>query len=187
MNLKKLIIYDFKELFKILYEIKKELNYEIIEILAENPLNISLNKKNDHLVIVKKLVKNLNNQILITSLPIKLPKLIEKLNIEFLKRNFHSQSELKIQKYNLDINSRELIFKDKKIKLTEKESNIILYISNSIKPVSIEDLQLNVWGYHSDLETHTVETHVYRLRKKISATFDDNDFINNEKNGYQIN
>ena len=187
MILKKLIIYDFKELFKILYEIKKELNYEIIEISAENSLNISLNKKNDHLVIVKKLVKNLNNQILITSLPIKLPKLIEKLNIEFLKRNFHSQSELKIQKYNLDINSRELIFKDKKIKLTEKESHIILYIANSTKPVSIEDLQSNVWGYHSDLETHTVETHVYRLRKKISATFDDNDFINNEKNGYQIN
>ena len=76
---------------------------------------------------------------------------------------------------------------DKKIKLTEKESNIILYISSSIKPVSVEELQLNVWGYHSDLETHTVETHVYRLRKKILATFDDNDFINSEKNGYQIN
>jgi DNA-binding response OmpR family regulator len=187
MNLKKLIIYDFKELFKILYEIKKELNYEIIEIPAENPLNISLTKKNDHLVIVRKLVKNLNNQILIKSLPIKLSKLIEKLNIEYLKRNFQNQSELKIQKYKLDINSRELIFKDKKIKLTEKESNIILYISNSIKPVSVEELQLNVWGYHSDLETHTVETHVYRLRKKILATFDDNDFINSEKNGYQIN
>ena len=187
MILKKLIIYDFKELFKILYEIKKELNYKIIEISGENPLNISLNKKDDHLVIVKKLVKNLNNQILITSLPIKLSKLIEKLNIEFLKRNFHSQSELKIQKYNLDINSRELIFKEKKIKLTEKESNIILYISNSTKPVSIENLQLNVWGYHSDLETHTVETHIYRLRKKISATFDDSDFIKSKKNGYQIN
>ena len=187
MNLKKLIIYDFKELFKILYEIKKELNYEIIEISAENPLNTSLNKKNDHLVIVKKLVKNLNNQFLVTSLPIKLSKLIEKLNIEFLKRNFHSQSELKIQKYKLDINSRELILKNKKIKLTEKESNIILYISNSTKPVSIENLQSNVWGYHSDLETHTVETHVHRLRKKILATFDDNNFIKSKKNGYQIN
>jgi DNA-binding response OmpR family regulator len=187
MNLKKLIIYDFKELFEILYEIKKELNYEIIELSAKNSLNISLNKKDDHLVVVKKLVKNLNNQILITSLPIKLSKLIEKLNIEFLKRNFHSQSELKTQKYILDINSRELIFKDKKIKLTEKESNIILYISNSTKPVSVEDLQLNVWGYRSDLETHTVETHVYRLRKKVLATFDDNDFISSEKNGYQIN
>jgi len=187
MNFKKLIICDFKELFKILYEIKNELNYEIIETTAENLLNISLDKKDDHLFIVKKLVKNLSNQILITSLPIKLSKLVEKLNIEFLKRNFHSQSELKIQKYKLDVNSRELFFKDKKIKLTEKESNIILYISNSIKPVSIEDLQLNVWGYHSDLETHTVETHIYRLRKKILATFDDNDFINSKKNGYQIN
>ena len=187
MNFKKLIICDFKELFKILYEIKNELNYEIIETTAENLLNISLDKKDDHLFIVKKLVKNLSNQILITSLPIKLSKLVEKLNIEFLKRNFHSQSELKIQKYKLDVNSRELIFKDKKIKLTEKESNIILYISNSTKPVSIDDLQLNVWGYHSDLETHTVETHVYRLRKKILETFDDNDFIVSKKNGYQIN
>ena len=187
MNLKKLIIYDFKELFKILYEIKKELNYDVIEISSEDSPNVSINKKEDNLVVVKKLVKDLNNQILIESLPIKLSKLIEKLNIEFLKKNFHNQSKLKIKKYNLDVNSRELIFKDKKIKLTEKESNIILYISNSTKPVSIEDLQLNVWGYHSDLETHTVETHIYRLRKKILATFDDSDFIKSKKNGYQIN
>ena len=188
MNLKKLIIYDFKELFKILCEIKQELNYDIIEITLEDSLKISVNKNDNYLVVTKRLVKNLNNQILISSFPIKLSKLIEKLNIEFLKRNFHSQSELKIKKkYNLDINSRELIFKDKKIKLTEKETNIILYISNSLKPVSIEDLQQNVWGYHSDLETHTVETHVYRLRKKILATFDDNNFIKSKKNGYQIN
>ena len=186
MNLKKLIIYDFNELFKILYEIKNELNYEIIEITTDDSLISFINKKEDYLVVVKKLVSGFNNQILITSLPIKLSKFIEKLNIEFLKKNFQNQSELKIKKYKLDINSRELVFNDKKIKLTEKESNIILYISNSTKPVSIEDLQLNVWGYHSDLETHTVETHVYRLRKKILATFDDNDFINSKKNGYQI-
>ena len=187
MNFKKLIIYDFTELFKILHEIKKDLKYDIIEISKENLSSLLLDQKEDHLVIVKELIKNVKNQVLINSLPIKLSKLIEKLNIEFLKRNFHSQSELKIQKYKLDINSRELIFNNKKIKLTEKESNIILYISNSLKPVSIEDLQLNVWGYHSDLETHTVETHVYRLRKKILATFDDNDFIESKKNGYQIN
>jgi len=187
MNLKKLIIYDFKELFKILNEIKKELNYDIVEINSEDSLKISLNKNDNYLFVVKRSVKNLNNQVLISSFPIKLSKLIEKFNIEFLKKNFHNQSELKIKKYNLDLNSRELIFNDKKIKLTEKESNIILYISNSTKPVSIEDLQLNVWGYHSGLETHTVETHVYRLRKKISRIFDDNDFINSKKNGYQIN
>ena len=186
MNLKKLIIYDFKELFKILYEIKKELNFEIVEISKENLLNTELDNKKDYLIIVKKLVKNVDNQILINSIPIKLSKLIEILNIEFLKKNFHSQSELKIKKYNLDVNSRELIFEDKKIKLTEKETNIILYISNSPKPVSIDNLQLNVWGYHSDLETHTVETHVYRLRKKILLTFEDDNFIISKKNGYEI-
>jgi DNA-binding response OmpR family regulator len=94
---------------------------------------------------------------------------------------------LKIQKYKLDVNSRELILEDKKIKLTEKECNIILYISNSSKPVSIEDLQVNVWGYHSDLETHTVETHIYRLRKKILDTFQNENFIISNKNGYIIN
>ena len=186
MNLKKLIIYDYIELFKILHEIKKELNFEIVEISNDNLLNIDLDNKKDHLILVKKLVKNVNNQLLINSLPLKLSKLIEKVNVEFLKINYHRQSKLKIKRYTLDVNSREFIFKDKKIKLTEKESNIILYISNSIKPVSIEDLQLNVWGYHSDIETHTVETHVYRLRKKIFTTFDDNDFINSKKNGYQI-
>ena len=187
MNFKKLIIYDFTELFKILDEIKKDLKYEIIEISKENLSNLLLTNKEDHLVIVKKLVKNVNNQVLINSLPIKLSKLIEKVNIEFLKKNFQIQSELKIQKYKLDVNSRALILEDKKIKLTEKECNIILHISNSSKPVSIEDLQINVWGYHSDLETHTVETHIYRLRKKILDTFQNENFIISNKNGYIIN
>ena len=131
MNFKKLIIYDFNELFKILYEIKKDLNYEIVEISKENLSNSLLEDKKDHLIIVKKLLKNVKNQFLINSLPIKLSKLIEKLNIEFLKKNFHSQSDFKIQKYKLDINSRELFLNDKKIKLTEKESDIILYLSKS--------------------------------------------------------
>jgi len=187
MNFKKIIIYDFIELFKILHEIQKDLNYEIVEISKENLLNPPLDNKEDYLVIVKKLVKNVKNQVLINSLPIKLSKLIEKLNIEFLKKNFLSQSEFKIQKYKLDINSREIFFNDRKINLTEKESDIILYLSKSAKPVSIEDLQLNVWGYHSDLETHTVETHIYRLRKKFSGTFQDENFIISKKEGYIIN
>jgi DNA-binding response OmpR family regulator len=187
MNFKKIIIYDFNELFKILHEIKKDLNYEIVEISKENLSNSLLEDKKDHLIIVKKLLKNVKNQFLINSLPIKLSKLIEKLNIEFLKKNFHSQSDFKIQKYKLDINSRELFLNDKKIKLTEKESDIILYLSKSKKAISIENLQLNVWAYHSDLETHTVETHIYRLRKKILDTFQDENFIISKKDGYIIN
>jgi DNA-binding response OmpR family regulator len=73
-----------------------------------------------------------------------------------------------------------------KLKLTEKEINTIIYLSNSNEPVSIEELQKMVWSYQSDIETHTVETHIYRLRKKILNTFNDNEFIVSKKNGYQI-
>ena len=70
--------------------------------------------------------------------------------------------------------------------MTEKEINTITYLSKSEKPVSVDELQEKVWSYQSDIETHTVETHIYRLRKKISNTFNDNNFITSEKNGYQI-
>ena len=66
-----------------------------------------------------------------------------------------------------------------------KKQNLTL-ISKSKKPVSIDILQEKVWSYQSDIETHTVETHVYRLRKKISNTFNDKEFIVSKKNGYQI-
>jgi DNA-binding response OmpR family regulator len=73
-----------------------------------------------------------------------------------------------------------------RLKLTEKEINTITYLSKSNKPVSIEELQEKVWSYQSDMETHTVETHIYRLRKKILNAFKDNEFIISKKNGYQI-
>jgi DNA-binding response OmpR family regulator len=79
-----------------------------------------------------------------------------------------------------------MLKKDNKLKLTEKEINTITYLSKSDKPVSIDELQEKVWSYQSDIETHTVETHIYRLRKKILKTFNDKDFIISEKNGYQI-
>ncbi|MDA8737572.1 helix-turn-helix domain-containing protein, partial [Candidatus Pelagibacter bacterium] len=81
----------------------------------------------------------------------------------------------------------ELISENNILKLTEKETNIIIYLSQSANPVSIDQLQSDVWGYGSKLETHTVETHIYRLRKKISKKFNDNKFISSHKNGYQIN
>jgi DNA-binding response OmpR family regulator len=73
-----------------------------------------------------------------------------------------------------------------KLKLTEKEINTIIYLSKSNQPVSINELQKKVWSYQSDMETHTVETHIYRLRKKISNIFKDEEFIISKKNGYQI-
>ena len=70
--------------------------------------------------------------------------------------------------------------------LTEREANIIIFLKNSQNPVKISKLQSEVWGHNSKLETHTVETHIYRLRKKINDTFSDNEFIKSSKLGYKI-
>jgi DNA-binding response OmpR family regulator len=112
--------------------------------------------------------------------------MIEKLNIQFLKKQFIEQSRVMIKNYTIDINSREIVSKNVKLKLTEKEINTIIYLSKINKPISINELQTIVWGYHSDIETHTVETHIYRLRKKILKVFLDEDFIISTNNGYQI-
>ena len=103
-----------------------------------------------------------------------------------MKYQFNDQSEIIIGDYNINLNSREMISGNTKLKLTEKEVKTILYISKMNKSVSIDELQTNVWGYQSDIETHTVETHIYRLRKKISKFFEDKNFIISKKNGYEI-
>ena len=89
--------------------------------------------------------------------------------------------------YKLNFNSREMSYREKKLKLTEKEINSILYLFRAKRSVKIQELQSEVWGYQSELETHTVETHIYRLRKKISKTFDDEDFIISKRDGYEVN
>ena len=72
------------------------------------------------------------------------------------------------------------------IQLTEKEIKIINFLNNSKGPVNVNKLQSEVWGYKSKLETHTVETHIYRLRKKVEKIFKDKTFIVSKKNGYKI-
>ena len=104
----------------------------------------------------------------------------------FLKLRFNSQSEIRVNNYTIDLNSREILKENTKLKLTEKEINTITYLSKSSKPVSINELQKKVWSYQSDVETHTVETHIYRLRKKFLNAFNDNEFIISKKNGYKI-
>jgi DNA-binding response OmpR family regulator len=138
------------------------------------------------LVISNKKYLDFDNQFFLKNTPIKISKLVEKINIEFLRLQFNSQSQVKIKNYTIDLNSREILINNLKLKLTEKEINTISYLSKSDKPVSIDELQKKVWSYQSDMESHTVETHIYRLRKKILNTFSDNNFIISKKNGYQI-
>ena len=182
-----LIIYKFSQLYHILKEIELDLNFNILFADNENILNDTIKNLNNYLIITDREYLNIANQLVLNDTPVNIAKFVEKINIEFLKLQFNSQSKVKVNNYIIDLNSREMLIKDSKLKLTEKEINTITYLSKSDKPVSIDELQEKVWSYQSDLETHTVETHIYRLRKKILNTFNDKDFIISEKNGYQIN
>ena len=186
MNNQNIIVYRFNSLYQILKELEENINFRIIEISNEKSLINEIKNLNNYLIITKKQILKFNNQFILNQLPIKIFKIIEKLNIEFLKQQFVEQSQVIINDYTIDINAREMFSKNIKLKLTEKEVNTIIYLSKVNKPISINELQTKVWDYHSDIETHTVETHIYRLRKKISKNFLDDNFIISRNNGYQI-
>ena len=186
MSTQNLIIYKFNSLYHILEELDLDLNLNIIPVDNESSLNEKVKNLNNYLILSKKKHLNIVNQLVFENKPINIFKLFEKINIEFLKLQFNNQSELKINNYSIDLNSREMLKNNTNLKLTEKEINTIVYLSKAQKPVSIDELQEKVWSYQSDIETHTVETHIYRLRKKIIKAFNDNKFIISEKNGYQI-
>ena len=186
MSIQNLIIYKFTSLYQILEELSFDLNFNVK--FADNEFSLNENVKNlsNYLIITNKKTPNISNQFVLENIPINIFKLVEKINIEFLKLQFSSQSKVKVKNYFIDLNSREMLANNTKLKLTEKEINTITYLSRLKTPVTINELQKKVWSYQSDIETHTVETHIYRLRKKILNNFNDNQFIVSKKNGYQI-
>ncbi len=186
MTTQNLIIYKFTSLYHILEELDLDLNFKIIFADSENSLFDKINKLNNYLILSDKKYVNISNHFILDNLPINIFKLVEKINIEFLKLKFNSQSEVKVNNYIIDLNSRMMSINNTDLKLTEKEIDTIIYLSKSNKPVSIDELQKEVWSYQSDIETHTVETHIYRLRKKILNSFGDKEFIISKKNGYKI-
>ena len=137
------------------------------------------------MIISEKKIEGVKNSLILDNLPIKFEKLIEIINIKFLKNKFLDQSHIKIGKYNLDLNSRKISFGNKSLNLTERETNLIIFIKDK-KNVTVKELQKKVWDYSPDLDTHTVETHIYRLRKKMKETFGNESFILNTSNGYSI-
>ena len=179
-----LIIYKFPILFEILDEIKRNLNFKIEYY---DGARFKKNLDNRNIVIISgDDKKNIQNQVKIDDFPIDIQKFIEVVNIQFLKNKFNQQNNVKKGKYNFNLNSRVMKFDKKSLQLTEKEMKIITFLNNSKGPVTINKLQSEVWGYKSKLETHTVETHVYRLRKKVEKKFNDKFFIISLKNGYKI-
>ena len=185
MSPKILIIFEYQILFEILDEIHKSLNFKIIKCNENEYKNIQFDPKIDYLVISKKNISGVKNLLVLGDKIIKLEKLLEIININFLKNKFFKQSNITIGKYNLDLNSRIISFENKNLDLTEREINLIIFIYDK-KDVTVKDLQKSVWDYSPDLETHTVETHIYRLRKKMSEVFGDKNFILNNNNGYSI-
>ena len=185
MNSRILIIYEYQILYQILNEISESLNFEITQTNSKDLKELKHDLKNNYLIISKKKIEGIKNSLILENVPIKFEKLIEIINIKFLKNKFLDQSYINIGEYNLDLNSRKISLGNKSLNLTERETNLIIFIKDK-KNVTIKELQKMVWDYSPDLETHTVETHIYRLRKKMKETFEDENFILNTSNGYSI-
>ena len=189
-----IFIINYNRLYEILDEIKENLSFNIIKynneeefiknctIDIKNSLFISKSKKK--LLLNKKL--NEKNFLNLNNFPLRLYKLVELINIHLIKIKFNHQSKIDIKGYELNLNSKFFIKGDLSLKLTEKEIEVILYLNETRAKHEVLDLQKNIWGYSSEMETHTVETHIYRLRKKISKKFSDENFIFTDQNGYFI-
>ena len=186
-------IIDFPVLYNVLFEVKDFLNFEVINYENENAFFEKIEKQNsikNYTIVAKNLLnnKNINEKsiIYLDNIPINFISLIDKINTNLLKQRFSFQSNINIKDYNLNLNSRVISKEENELKLTEREIEIILFLNERKKPQNINILQKEVWSYTTDLETHTVETHIYRLRKKISNKFKDSDFILSSKEGYSI-
>ena len=200
-------------LYNILDEIKDNLSFKVsnfdnedkfLKILNENKTDhkkifiITTIRKKDFFLKKKFNLKNIfffleNNSeqnfypnYNIFKYPIDIYNLIEKINIQLIKQKYDFQSKIKLKNYSLDLNSRTITKNSKNLKLTEREMDIILFLNDSEKPQKINVLQNQVWRYSSKLETHTVETHIYRLRKKMNDNFKDDNFIISSDAGYFI-
>ena len=184
-------------LHNILNEIKNLLSFDIQNYPTEDDFLKELNKNNS--LSKSTIITNSNvrfkstsvnidkrNILVFDNFPIQLNKLIDKINIQLIKQKYDHQSKIRIKDYNLNFNSRIISKNSNELKLTEREIDIILFLKNQTEPRTIDILQKEIWHYSSDLETHTVETHIYRLRKKIKDQFNDQNFILSYKDGYSI-
>jgi len=187
-------IVNYNSLYEILDEIKENLSFKITKFENEDDFRKNKNFDEKNILIISnsknKLILNQNisekNLLIFDFLPLAINKIIELINLKLIKLKFNNQSKINIKNYELNLNSKFFSKDNLKLKLTEKEIEIILYLNNKKIKHNVEDLQKNIWGYSANMETHTVETHIYRLRKKISDLFKDEKFILSHKNGYFI-
>ena len=187
-------IINYNSLYEILNEIKENLSFKIIKFKNEEDFKNRNDLDLTNCLIISKIYPKLllnkdisdNNFLNFKDLPLPLKKLLELISIRLIKLKFNHQSKIIIKGYELNLNSKFIGKNNLNLKLTEKEINIILYLNHKKIKHNVADLQKNIWDYSSNIETHTVETHIYRLRKKINDLFKDQNFILTHKNGYFI-
>ena len=189
-----IFIINFNSLYEILDEIKENFSPKIIkyenevDFIKDSNLNLInsliISRSNQKLLLNQNLSKK--NFLEFDVFPLTIIKLKELINIQLIQIKFNQQSKINFKGYELNLNSKFFSKNNLSLKLTEKEIEIILYLNETKTKRAVSDLQKNIWGYSPDMETHTVETHIYRLRKKISDKFDDKNFIVSHKNGYFI-
>ena len=187
-------IINYNSLYEILNEIKENLSFIIINFKNEEDFKNRNDLDLTNCLIISKIYPKLllnkdithNNFLNFKDLPLPLKKLLELISIRLIKIKFNHQSKIIIKGYELNLNSKFIGKNNLNLKLTEKEINIILYLNHKKIKHNVADLQKNIWDYSSNIETHTVETHIYRLRKKINDLFKDQNFILTHKNGYFI-
>ena len=188
-------IINLNSLYEILDEIKENLSFKIIKFDEEKNFEKDKNLDIKNSVVISKTNHKLlrsnkdieKNFLKFKDLPITLNKLIEIINIKLIKLKFNYQSDIIIKGYKLNLNSKFFSKGNLNLKLTEKEIEIILYLNNIKTKSNVLNLQKEIWSYPENIETHTVETHIYRLRKKILSKFGVKDFIVFDQNGYLIN
>jgi len=139
---------------------------------------------------IKILASNKKQKNIVCEGFLKLPATLNEINfvVENLaaKKLFNANSSIQIKGYQLDKNEKKLFKNEKFIILTEKEIQLLNLLLNSKKKLPKNEILSKVWNYSSEADTHTVETHIYRLRKKINEKFNDEDFLLNNKDGYYL-
>ena len=169
---------------------EKNVDFDII-LFHEKILE---NQKSKDFILKSKLLKiyisNKRNLSVYCDEYLQIPTTLKELNniIEntIAKKKFSKNSSIKVKEYFMDKNEKKLFKDNNMIILTEKEIKLIELLMNSSKPISKDKILSSVWNYSADADTHTVETHIYRLRKKIHEKFTDEKFILNNKAGYYI-
>ena len=171
------------------YSIDSSISAIIVDSQALDLVKVSeINKiHNKPIVLLETLVNNkkcnYNDKIL---LPTSLDDLTNRITNIITAFKFSNNSALKINKYILDKNEKKLIKENNYISITEREIQLIELLFNEKKPLTKNFILKKIWNYSDNADTHTVETHVYRLRKKIYNKFNDEKFILNLDKGYII-